>query len=507
MKFRFTKIIAIAFAIMLLMCGCAKSGRVYPKSANDLDGLKAGAIVGTLHDQVIKKHYPNSEISFFTVYPDLNIALESGKIDYFVQDKIMLRGIAENYKNFQILDDKELLHLDQGYIFSKDTEKGEILCAQVNEYIEKCHADGTIERLLDKWTTENITNTAEDLDVPQDGPNGVIRMAISTTTPPFGLIKNDKVNGYDAEFITMFCKEYGYGLIFDGLDFGGLIPAITTGKDDIGGSSITITEERAQSVRFSEPYYGTDMVVIVRSENAEGTGLSGIKDSLHKTFITEDRWKMIIRGTLTTLLITFASTLFGTIVGLILFFICRKGGDIATFIFEKVSWVINGIPTVLLLLISFYIIFGQSLLSGVIISIIAFTITTSLAVCSMLMTSVKSVDRGQIEGAVSLGFTDMQTFAGIVLPQAMTQFVPNYKTMVINLLKNTAIVGYIAVEDLTRVADVIRSRTYEAFFPIIVSAIIYLLLIALLTFLINRVEIVFEPKKRSKEKILRRFKK
>lgn len=233
--------------------------------------------------------------------------------------------------------------------------------------------------------------------------------------------------------------------------------------------------------------------------------MADIKRSFISTFITENRWKMIASGLVVTLEMAIGAAFLGTILGLLVYMLCRKGNKLLNGFFDGFSWLFSGMPMVVILMIFYYIIFAKSMVGGVIISIIAFSISVMLSVYSLMKTSVKAIDRGQIEGSYSLGFTDMQTFLHIVLPQAMEQFVPNYKSIIIKMLKGTSVVGYIAVQDLTKVSDIIRSRTYDAFFPLIATALIYLVLVMLLTTLLNKVEFRFNPKKRSDEKILKKF--
>ena len=116
---------------------------------------------------------------------------------------------------------------------------------------------------------------------------------------------------------------------------------------------------------------------------------------------------------------------------------------------------------------------------------------------------VGAIDKGQREAALSLGYGDVQSFFRIILPQAVPHFLPIYKGEMVSLVKATAIVGYIAVQDLTKMGDIVRGRTYEAFFPLVVVAVIYFILGGLMTFIVGRVEILINPKRRKREDILK----
>ena len=154
-------------------------------------------------------------------------------------------------------------------------------------------------------------------------------------------------------------------------------------------------------------------------------------------------------------------------------------------------------------MILYYIIFGKSSISGTTISVIGFTLVFGASVYGMLKSGVAAVDVGQTEAAYALGYTDTMTFFKVILPQALPHFMPAFKGEVTATVKATAIVGYVAVQDLTKMGDIVRSRTYEAFFPLIAIAIVYFILEFILKFVITRVESLIDPTSRRKEDILK----
>ena len=163
-------------------------------------------------------------------------------------------------------------------------------------------------------------------------------------------------------------------------------------------------------------------------------------------------------------------------------------------------------PTVLLLMILYYIVFGSSRLSGLWVSVVGFTLMFAIAMIEMLRVGYKAVGRGQFEASTALGYSDSQSFFRILLPQAAQHFLPLYRNEVVTLIKETSVVGYIAVLDLTKISDLVRSRTYEAFFPLILTAIIYFVIAALMTKVVKVVEKRINPKRRSQDKILKGIK-
>ncbi|MBQ5359626.1 MAG: ABC transporter permease subunit, partial [Lachnospiraceae bacterium] len=141
---------------------------------------------------------------------------------------------------------------------------------------------------------------------------------------------------------------------------------------------------------------------------------------------------------------------------------------------------------VVLLMVLYYIVFSKVAVSGAVVSVIGFTLVFASGVYGMLKSGVGVIDKGQTEAAYALGYSDRRAFFRVILPQAIPHIMPSYKAEITAIIKATAIVGYIAVQDLTRAGDLIRSRTYEAFFPLFAVAVIYLVLEAVLTALVGK---------------------
>jgi polar amino acid transport system substrate-binding protein len=156
---------------------------------------------------------------------------------------------------------------------------------------------------------------------------------------------------------------------------------------------------------------------------------------------------------------------------------------------------LRGIPQVVLLMIMFYVIFAPLDVSGVLVATITFALNFAAYVSEMFRTSIESVKKGQTEAGIALGFSKVGTFLHIVLPQAVQRVLPVYKGEFIALVKMTAIVGYIAVQDLTKASDIIRSRTFDAFFPLIMVAVLYFVLAWLLTLLLEAIQVRTAPKR------------
>jgi len=183
---------------------------------------------------------------------------------------------------------------------------------------------------------------------------------------------------------------------------------------------------------------------------------------------------MIADGLGVTLFISLMSQVLGTILGSFICFMLLRRNKLVKGIGNVYCSIINGTPIVVLLLITYYIIFGNTNISNILVAIAAFTFVTGAGVGQILKGAIDTVDPVEIEAARSIGFSSFQAFLTVTLPQAVRRAMPGYMTGFVELVKATAIVGFIAIQDLTRAGDIIRSRTYDAFFPLIFVAIIYL---------------------------------
>ena len=271
------------------------------------------------------------------------------------------------------------------------------------------------------------------------------------------------------------------------------------GKHEFCRGRPGLPPERAESVNFSDTMYeGNSVIAYLKADSGSvGDFLNSLKESFYKTFIREDRWKLFVQGIVTTLLITFLSIVFGTLAGFIVFMLCRRGNRVANAITRFCIWLIEGMPIVVLLMILYYVVFSEVNIPGVAVSVIAFTLIFAASVFNMLKAGVAAVGTGQMEAAYSLGYANNRAFFNIILPQVLPHVMPSYKSQIKSLIKATAVVGYVAVQDLTKMGDIVRSRTYEAFFPLIAVAVFYFVLAGLLIWIVDRIEIRAIPGRKS----------
>lgn len=218
-----------------------------------------------------------------------------------------------------------------------------------------------------------------------------------------------------------------------------------------------------------------------------------LKSSFISNFIDDNRWRYITDGLKITLLVTVFSVLIGVVLGFLIA-IVRTTHDktgklkILNAICKVYLTVIRGTPVVVQLMIIYFIIFGSVDISKVVVAIVAFGINSGAYVAEIFRSGIMSIDNGQFEAGRSLGFNYAQTMMYIVMPQAFKNVLPTLCNEFISLLKETSVSGYIALQDLTKGGDIIRSRTYDAFMPLIAVALIYLAMVMIFTKLVSLLE-------------------
>ena len=212
----------------------------------------------------------------------------------------------------------------------------------------------------------------------------------------------------------------------------------------------------------------------------------GIKDSFRKNLIDEDRWRFIVDGLWETIIISVLSLLLGTLLAAVICWMRMNRHRWLRMIAATYIDIMRGVPLLVILMLMFYVVLADTGLNATAVAVISFALVFAAYVGEIFRTAINSVGVGQTEAGVALGFSQLQTFIYIVLPQAVSAVLPVYKGEAVSLFKNTSIVGYIAIQDLTKASDLIRSRTFDAFFPLIIISIIYFVLAWLLGKLLDR---------------------
>ncbi len=218
---------------------------------------------------------------------------------------------------------------------------------------------------------------------------------------------------------------------------------------------------------------------------------------IYNNFIADDRWLYIASGLSTTLIVTFFSLIVGTIIGAIVSMVrvthdknedCGTIVKILNKIFKVYLTVFRGTPVMVQLLIMYFVVFTTVDPGKTVVAIITFGINSGAYLAEIFRSGIMSIDPGQMEAGRSLGLSYKTTMRKILMPQAIKNILPAIGNEFIALLKETSIVGYIALRDITKGADIIRSQTYDPFPPLLAAALVYLVIVMFITKCINILE-------------------
>ena len=218
-----------------------------------------------------------------------------------------------------------------------------------------------------------------------------------------------------------------------------------------------------------------------------------VYENFYNSVIFENRYEMILDGLENTIILSFGALLIGITIGFLISIIRYTNNHtgkfkVLNFIGKTYVTIIRGTPSVLQLMIMYYVIFKTSSINSIIIGMLAFGINSGAYCSEILRSGFDSVDDGQLEAGLALGLTFSQTLKSIIIPQAIRISLPSLGNEFVTLVKETAIAGYIGIMDLTKASDIIASRTYDYFFPLILIAIIYLIITGLLSKLMKTLE-------------------
>ncbi len=218
-----------------------------------------------------------------------------------------------------------------------------------------------------------------------------------------------------------------------------------------------------------------------------------IGEQFYKSLIYDDRYKYILTGLGNTIIMAICAVIIGAILGLLIAVIRCYHDDVnklkvLNFISKTYVTIIRGTPVLLQLMIIYYVIFASVDINVVLVGIIAFGLNSAAYVSEIIRAGIMSIDKGQMEAGRALGLTYSETMKLVVIPQAIKNIMPALGNEFITLLKETSVAGYIGIIELTKAGDIIASRTYNYFFPLILTAIIYLILTASLSKILKRFE-------------------
>ena len=471
-----------------------------PTSNGDLD-LDSPAVtiavpVGAVPETAAKEAYPNANFIYINSASDGFLAVQSGKADAFAVERTTYdSSAASGLEGLRLHSDGAvgqpgLVSVGISPVTDIPDAKGKI-----DTFLAELEADGTLADMERRWLTDHDYAMPE---IPQaETPEYTITVGTSGLAEPYTFYQGSQVTGFDIELMERFALWCNAAVEFEVYDWNALTAACVSGKVDYIAADLFETPEKREVIQFSTPYAQVDTVMVIAQKDEDGAGFwSGIASSFEKTFLRENRWQLILSGLGVTLEIALCAGLAGTVLGFGLCLLLRSRFRLVRGLFNAFCTLIQGIPSLVVLMIIYFVVFASVSISPVVVGVIAFALLFAVAVAGILNTGINAVDPGQWEAATALGFSRAGAFVRVIMPQALRHVLPLYKGEFVSMLKLTSIVGYISIEDLTKAGDIIRSRTYEAFFPLIATAIIYFLISTLIVFLIGRVEVGIDPKRR-----------
>ncbi len=484
----------------------AKDRNGYPSTSKTLDDFnKPGLTFGTnsVTDVVdgMKKRYPDGDFKMYDTLADGYAALATGNIDGMIGFMDMRSQLAVTFPQIAYIEEP-VLELDFGFATQK-TDKGKALCEELNTYIKQIKENGELDRLTEKWA-----NADGDLmdDYNYTGEKGNLRVVTGGLWVPMTFYASNKLTGEFVEIICGFCASSGYTPKFESAAFNAELMGLASGSYDIMADSVIVSEERKEKVNITDPFMTDYFYLVVPADVKEkevsrlSVFLEGIQQSIRNNFIAEARYAMLLKGLGITILLALFSGLSGTILGGFICFIRTRDHRLLSAIASLYVRVFRGIPIVVLLLIFYYIVFSKSGVSAFWVCVVAFSLDFGAYCAEIFRSGIGAVPIGQSLAGRALGFGRRRTFSKIVWPQALRHILPVYSGQLIAMVKTTAIAGYISVIDLTKASDLIRARTFDPFFPLFFTAIIYFMLSAVMLHSIRALIRHIEPGIRSVDK-------
>lgn len=500
----FLRLLAAALLSTLLALSSVAAADDGSATSFDPGQRRIAVPMGSSMDFWVSREFPSAKITRFNSHADLIISLQSGRSDLVLLDSV------SSHIQTALTPDLAVAHdgLAPSPIAAAFTLQNQALRVRFDRFIEQLQADGTLEQMHQRWFVPQPERVQmPDIALPSSGTP--LRVGTSVMMGlPFVSYADGRYIGYEIELAQRFAQHAGMPVQFVPLEFETLIASLAANKIDTIISDLTITPEREKQVAFSQPYNYEGLAVLVRAKdlatpittaNATSPGaaspgwLDQLGASLTSTFITEQRWRLVAQGLWITLTVSLLAAVLGTLLGAAVCAIRMAPQPGLQQIGRLYIGMMRGLPVLLLLMLTYYVAFASVDIHPVAVAVLAFGMNFAAYVAEIFRSGVRSVDPGQYEAGIAMGFSRMATFTNFILPQAVQRVLPIYRGEFISLIKMTSIVGYIGVMDLTKASDIIRSRTFEAFFPLVMVSLAYFLVIWLLGLLLDTVEKRSDP--------------
>ena len=504
-RFSLSNIAIFLCLLILASCGSESSSenRKQMKTKADLQGAVIGVQLGTTSDGLateLEKKGDGTKVERYNKGADAIQALLQGKIDCMVTDEAPAKAFQRVNPSLQILPET----FDaSSFAICVAKDHGE-LKQSINHAIRILKANGVIDSIVNRHLERGIAvaYTPKTSDAKKMGPEALqklglkksLRFATNATFEPFEYYQNGKIVGIDVDVANAIGDVLGVDVEILDMEFDAIITSVQAGKADAGIAGITVTPEREKNIGFTDSYADVRQVIMVNSGDAKvAEAQRGFVDKFKSCFIDDGRYQYMLQGLGNTLIITFFAIILSVILGTLIAIVRarheRKGDwKVANIICQLYLTIMRGTPTMVQLLIIYYVVFASADVNKILVAVIAFGLNSAAYIAEVIRSGIMSVDNGQMEAGRSLGLSYGKTMRLIILPQAFKNVLPAMGNELITLLKETSISGYIGLVDLTKGSDIIRSITYEAMMPLGVVACLYLVLVLGLNAGVRRLE-------------------
>ncbi len=504
-------LIAVVLLFQILDFGTAEEKGENWSQISDLYGKTFACVTTSDYVPVIENNIPDAKILYVQDWADEDLFVVQGKADALILEDSSLDVTMEEYPELckipeavGVLDSRMCTHKDA---------LGNRLVKELNEYVTELKESGEMRKLYDKWKYPDQAPDHVEVPPMERESKGVLRIVSSLDWPPMCYQNGKNACGFLIDLTESFCAKYGYETEFEYLDIQSAVAGFEVGRYDLLCYGMVYQEEAAEEMNFTDSLYEEPLYIVINKKNyayaeMEADGEKGswistfaekMKKSLIKNFVTEDRWQLLLSGLGVTVALSLLSGIFGTILGAVICAMRRSRNYFAIAFARLYVKLIQGVPIMLLLMILYYIIFSKSGLTAFYVCVIGFSLDFAAYTSEIFRSGIEAIPAGQQRAAMALGFPKMQAFGQIVLPQAMVHILPVYIGQFISMVKMTSVAGYISVQDLTKMSDIIRSRTYEAFFPLLLSAVMYFIVAWVLTLGLKIMKNKVDPAMRSRE--------
>lgn len=478
----------LCLCMLVVLCCCGGRKKVV-RSQADLPGSRIGVQLGTVADtkaSAMEHDKEGTQVERFTKTADAIQALMQGKVDCVIEDELPARAFVAQNDGLALLP-QAFSKDDYAFCVSRDRQS---LARQINHALRLLANDGTLDSIRRRHVQGGMGVAYQPKAIGR--PNGRLVVATNATFKPYEYYQDGRIVGIDIDIMQAVADVLGMTLQVEDMNFDAVLTSVQTGKADVGASALTVTPDRQKNVCFTQCYAQSKQVIIVPVA-AHRQAAQSLGQKFRQDFLVDGRYLYLLQGLGNTLIITFFAILISLFLGSLIA-IVRTTHDrtgryvVANALCKLFLVVIRGTPTMVQLLIIYYVIFATADVSKVFVAVVAFGINSSAYLAEVVRSGIMSVDRGQLEAGRSLGLSYGQTLRHVILPQAFKNVLPAIGNELITLLKETSISGYIGLMDLTKGSDIIRSITYDAMLPLGIVALIYLAIVLTLSSAVGALE-------------------